>query len=203
MVEMTSIDWTKAFENKEPKSRITVKYRELESDNKVEEPVTEQVNGTSRFKKLKLSKPTIIALSIATPIAFALGGMYTGGETELIQAVTQAVEPVNQVQQVQNIPQVVEVTKVIQQTSDVALNTATSTQVANAVTTVTPDTGWDRLIGKVLFITDYLMRGVIIFSGVSWMFGNRTKAIELMFGAGVGYTIIRHHEDIKNFFALL
>jgi hypothetical protein len=63
--------------------------------------------------------------------------------------------------------------------------------------------GFDRLISKVLWITDKLMSGVIIFSGISWMFGNRTKAIELLFGAGVGYIIVRHHEDIKNFFALL
>jgi hypothetical protein len=63
--------------------------------------------------------------------------------------------------------------------------------------------GWEKLIAKVLWIVDYLMDGVIIFSGISWMFGNRTKAIELLLGAGVGYMIVRHHEDIKNFFALL
>lgn len=68
----------------------------------------------------------------------------------------------------------------------------------------TPDnSGWDMLTHKVLWLTDYLMDGVIIYSGISWMFGNRTKAIELMFSAGVGYIIVRHHEDIKHFFALL
>lgn len=63
--------------------------------------------------------------------------------------------------------------------------------------------GWDALIDKILWIVDKLMTGVIIFSGVSWMFGNRTKAIELLLGSGVGYIIVRHHEDIKNFFALI
>lgn len=63
--------------------------------------------------------------------------------------------------------------------------------------------GWDTLLRKVLWIVDYLMDGVIIFSGISWMFGNRTKAIELLIGSGVGYIIVRHHDDIKNFFALL
>ncbi len=63
--------------------------------------------------------------------------------------------------------------------------------------------GWDNLIQKVLWITDYLMDGVIIFSGISWMFGHRTKAIELLFSSGIGYVIIRHHKDIKEFFELL
>jgi hypothetical protein len=68
---------------------------------------------------------------------------------------------------------------------------------------VSAQVGWEALIAKVLWIVEYLMDGVIIFSGVSWMFGNRTKAIELLLGSGVGYVIVRHHEDIKNFFALL
>lgn len=63
--------------------------------------------------------------------------------------------------------------------------------------------GWDILIDKVLWIVDKIMTGVIIFSGLCWMFGNRTKAIEILLGAGVGYVIARHHEEIKAFFQLL
>lgn len=63
--------------------------------------------------------------------------------------------------------------------------------------------GWDLLVNKVLWVVDYLMDGVIIFAGVAWMFGNRTKAIEILIGSGIGYIIVRHHDDIKNFFALL
>ncbi|MNV63625.1 hypothetical protein D3C71_1562290 [compost metagenome] len=63
--------------------------------------------------------------------------------------------------------------------------------------------GWSTFIKKVLEIIDYIMDGVIIFAGVSWMFGNRTKAIEILIGSGVGYVIVRHHDDIKNFFSLL
>lgn len=66
-----------------------------------------------------------------------------------------------------------------------------------------PDAGWKSLIDKILWITDYLMDGIIIFSGISWMFGHRTKAIELLFGAGVGYIIVRHHDGIRQFFELL
>lgn len=73
----------------------------------------------------------------------------------------------------------------------------------NAPDVVPIDDGFDRLLDRVLWITDKLMSGVIVFSGISWMFGNRTKAIELLFSAGAGYIIIRHHEDIKNFFALI
>lgn len=63
--------------------------------------------------------------------------------------------------------------------------------------------GWGNLINKILWIVDLLMDCVIIFAGVSWMFGNRTKAIELLMGSGIGYIIVRHHDDIKNFFAML
>lgn len=63
--------------------------------------------------------------------------------------------------------------------------------------------GWELFIKKILWIVDFLMDAVIIFAGVSWMFGNRTKAIELLIGSGVGYVIVRHYKDIKDFFALL
>lgn len=89
-------------------------------------------------------------------------------------------------------------------TADV-LASNTDILLANAETAIMEKTGssWDLLIQKILWISDYLVSGVIIFSGISWMFGNRTKAIELLFGSGVGYMIIRHHEDIRNFYALL
>ena len=78
-----------------------------------------------------------------------------------------------------------------------------SLQTVEVASPVGAASGWDTLLRKVLWIVDYLMDGVIIFSGISWMFGNRTKAIELLIGSGVGYIIVRHHDDIKNFFALL
>jgi hypothetical protein len=84
--------------------------------------------------------------------------------------------------------------------SDALVATANAV-VVNVETVSNP--GWDMLIHKVLWITDFLMDGVIIFSGISWMFGNRTKAIELLFSSGIGYIIVRHHEDIKRFFALI
>lgn len=65
------------------------------------------------------------------------------------------------------------------------------------------DSGWQRLIDKFLWMVDYLMDGIIIFAGVSWMLGNRSRAIELLIGAGLGYLIVRHYDDIKMFFQLI
>lgn len=74
--------------------------------------------------------------------------------------------------------------------------------MASGVADPNPD-GWAVLTKKVLWITDYLMDGVIVFAGLSWMFGHRTKAIELLISSGIGYVIVRHHEDIRNFFLML
>lgn len=79
-----------------------------------------------------------------------------------------------------------------------------SGQLAREVSaTVNQDSGWGALINKALWITDKLMDGVIIYSGIVWMFGDRSKAINIIFSSGIGYIIIRHHADIKNFLALL
>lgn len=57
---------------------------------------------------------------------------------------------------------------------------------------------WAEIFATVLTIADYLCVGVIIFAGATWMFGNRTKAIELLLGGAIGYLIIRHAEDIMH-----
>lgn len=57
---------------------------------------------------------------------------------------------------------------------------------------------WGKILSEVMEIADWLCTGVIIFAGATWMFGNRTKAIELLIGAGAGFEIILHAEDIKN-----
>lgn len=58
---------------------------------------------------------------------------------------------------------------------------------------------WDTIFDKLLELADYADGGIIIFSGATMMFGNRTKAIELLFGSSLGYLIIRHWEDINRF----
>lgn len=62
---------------------------------------------------------------------------------------------------------------------------------------------WLEIFSTVLNIADWLCVGIIVFSGVTWMFGNRTKAMELIMGGGAGYLIIRHAVDIRNWLKTL
>lgn len=55
------------------------------------------------------------------------------------------------------------------------------------------------LLAAFIDIADYLVIGVFMFSGAAWMFGHRTKAIELLIGGSVGYLIIRHAGDMQAF----
>jgi type IV secretory pathway VirB2 component (pilin) len=55
---------------------------------------------------------------------------------------------------------------------------------------------WEEIFQTILNISDYLCMGVIVFAGATWMFGNRTKALELLIGGSIGYLIIRHSHDI-------
>jgi hypothetical protein len=57
----------------------------------------------------------------------------------------------------------------------------------------------DNIWVTVLEGVDWLCVGVFVFCGVSWMFGNRTKAIELGIGGAAGYLIARHAIEIKDF----
>lgn len=50
----------------------------------------------------------------------------------------------------------------------------------------------------VLNIVDWICVGVFVFAGVSWMFGHRTKALELIIGGAAGYILARHAIDIKD-----
>jgi hypothetical protein len=51
----------------------------------------------------------------------------------------------------------------------------------------------------VMNIVDWIVVGVFIFSGVSWMFGHRGKALELLIGGAAGYILARHAIDIRDF----
>jgi len=65
------------------------------------------------------------------------------------------------------------------------------------------DDTWRSIWETVLHISDWLCVGVISFAGAVWMFGNRSKALELLIGASSGYLVIRHAMDIKNWLASL
>lgn len=45
---------------------------------------------------------------------------------------------------------------------------------------------------------DWAAALVIVFSGVSWMLGHRTKAIELLIGVCCGFILARHAIDIRD-----
>lgn len=62
---------------------------------------------------------------------------------------------------------------------------------------------WTEIFNTVLNIADWLCVGIIIYAGVTWMFGNRTKAIEFLMGGSVGYIIVRHAVDIRNWLKTL
>jgi hypothetical protein len=55
----------------------------------------------------------------------------------------------------------------------------------------------------VLNIVDWICVGVFTFAGVSWMFGHRTKALELIIGGAAGYVLARHAVDIKDWLSTL
>lgn len=40
---------------------------------------------------------------------------------------------------------------------------------------------------------------IIIFAGVAWSFGHRSKAIEILIGVSCGYILARHATDIRDF----
>ncbi|MBL5767742.1 hypothetical protein [Heyndrickxia sporothermodurans] len=56
---------------------------------------------------------------------------------------------------------------------------------------INDSTGLGRLISEILGIADYIAWGGLIFAGASWMFNNRTVAIERGIGVTAGYLIIR------------
>lgn len=62
---------------------------------------------------------------------------------------------------------------------------------------------WAELFSTVLNISDWLCVGIIVFSGVTWMFGNRTKALEFLMGGAAGFIIIQHAVDIRNWLKTL
>lgn len=62
---------------------------------------------------------------------------------------------------------------------------------------------WTEIFVTVLSIADWLCVGIIIYAGITWMFGNRTKAIEFLMGGSIGYLIVRHAVDIRNWLRTL
>ncbi|WP_158310131.1 hypothetical protein [Solibacillus silvestris] len=48
-------------------------------------------------------------------------------------------------------------------------------------------------------IVDHGVVLIIIFTGVNWMLDHRSKGIELLMSGAIGYIIVMHAIDIRNF----
>lgn len=84
-------------------------------------------------------------------------------------------------------------------TKDILKPTHVYAQTLSTAMTNVNDSSWIKIFNMVLNLADWLCVGVIIFAGVTWMFSNRTKAIEQLIGGCSGYLIIRHAKDIQEF----
>lgn len=72
-------------------------------------------------------------------------------------------------------------------------------KTALAATTATADQTFNHLWKAVMNIVDWLVVGVIVFAGIAWMFGHRSRSLELIIGASAGYILCRHAIDIRDF----
>lgn len=56
-----------------------------------------------------------------------------------------------------------------------------------------------KVYNAAMNIVDHGIVLVIIFAGASWALGHRSKGIELLISAAIGYIIIMHAIDIRDF----
>lgn len=71
--------------------------------------------------------------------------------------------------------------------------------VPRTVKAATTDATFGNVWSAVMNVVDWIVVGVFIFAGVSWMFGHRSKALELLIGGAAGYILARHAIDIRDF----
>lgn len=74
---------------------------------------------------------------------------------------------------------------------------AHQTQSVAVFAQVATNTGsFFKLLDAFISIMDPVSTCVVVFAGVAWMFGQRTKAIELLIGTAAGTLIIMHAHDM-------
>lgn len=56
-----------------------------------------------------------------------------------------------------------------------------------------------KIYDAVMKIVDHGVVLIIIFAGASWMLGHRSKGIELLISAAMGYIIVMHAVEIRDF----
>lgn len=74
----------------------------------------------------------------------------------------------------------------------------TKALAASGAAAVAANASWAKILSALLTIADFTCVGVIMFCGALWMFGHRTRAIELLISSAIGYIIIRHATDIRD-----
>lgn len=86
--------------------------------------------------------------------------------------------------------------KVVKIGAGMALILIPKTALAAAETTT--DKTFSGVWKAVMNCVDWIVVGVLVFSGVAWMFGHRQKSLELLIGACAGYILARHAIDIRD-----
>lgn len=79
-----------------------------------------------------------------------------------------------------------------------ALPVFAHTPVAAAVATAVNTSGFFKLLDAIIAIMDPVATCVVVFAGAAWMFGHRTKSIDLLIGVAAGTLIITHSHDLVN-----
>lgn len=75
---------------------------------------------------------------------------------------------------------------------------ALTVSLPGAVFAADPDS-FNRIWDSLMIGLDWGAALVIVFAGVAWMLGHRTKAIELLIGVSIGFVVARHAIDIRDF----
>lgn len=73
------------------------------------------------------------------------------------------------------------------------------------VLAATADATFGNVWQAVMNIVDWVVVGVFIFAGVTWMMGpgQRSRAIEMIIGGASGYILARHAIDVRDFLKTL
>ena len=66
----------------------------------------------------------------------------------------------------------------------------------HAVGAAVNTSGFFKLLDAIIAIMDPVATCVVVFAGLAWMFGHRTKSIDLLIGVAAGTLIITHAHDL-------
>lgn len=78
----------------------------------------------------------------------------------------------------------------------VMATTTTKGMIIAAAATAVNTSGFFKLLEAIIAIMDPVATCVVVFAGAAWMFGHRTKSIDLLIGVAAGSLIITHAHDL-------